>query len=316
MNPLDLTGPEFLRFYIPYGLGVVALAWLVRALLGRASGALPSARWSPGAYPREGDAYAIAFLRGGRQEAVRTVLGRLVSAGLVQVESRLVWVLPEPGEGSPQLQPIERTAWSALQGEVPLTAMEAEQRIQGALLDPHLRDIEAELEREGLLPGPERKTPFRALAVVTWLAVVGLGLAKLGVAIARGRSNILFLILLLIIFWLLIARLLRTPRQTKAARQYLDWLQESHRGLVQMLGSGRRDSAGEMALAAGIYGLTEVPGLTPLGQAFQPVPAQRRNDSGSSSSSSGCGSGSSDSGGGGSSCGGGCGGGGCGGCGG
>jgi hypothetical protein len=166
--------------------------------------------------------------------------------------------------------------------------------------------------------------------VVTWLAVVGLGLAKLAVAISRGRLNVGFLILLLIGFWILIVRLLRPPQQTSAGQQYLAWLQESHRGLVRMLESGRRDSAGELALAAGIYGLTAVPGLTALGTAFQPVPVERRKDDGSSSSGSGCGSGSSsdlgssdsggsDSGGsdsGGSSCGGGCGGGGCGGCGG
>ena len=154
MNPLDLTGPEFLRFYVPYGLCVVALAWLARALLNRAAGAFPSARWLPGAYPREGDAYAIAFLRGGRQEAVRTVLARLVSAGLVQVENRLVVALPEPEAGRVRLQPIERTVWDALTTEM-LPAAEAEQRLQRAL-EPHLREIEDELTREELLPGRDR----------------------------------------------------------------------------------------------------------------------------------------------------------------
>jgi uncharacterized protein (TIGR04222 family) len=309
MNVLELTGPEFLRFYIPYGLCVAALTWLVRALLDRVSGA-PSMRWSPGVFPREGDAYAIAFLRGGRQEAVRTVLGRLVSAGLVNVEDHLVRALPQSAPA--HLQPIEAAALGAFKPEEPLRVGKAERRLLDAL-DGQLHQIETDLTREGLLPDPERKTTFRALLVVAWLAVVGLGLVKLAVAISRGRSNIGFLILLLIGFWILIVRLLRTPRQTKAARQYLDWLQESHRGLVRMLASGRRDNAGEMALAAGIYGLAAVPGLTALGMAFQPAPAERRKEDGSSSSSGGCGSG---CGGGGSSCGSGCGGGGCGGCGG
>lgn len=331
MNPLDLTGPEFLRFYIPYGLCVVALAWLVRNLLDRAAGLSPSARWAPGIYPREGDAYAIAFLRGGRQEAVRTVLGRLVSAGLVTVEDHLVRALPKSAQEAAQLQPIEQTALGALKPEEALRAGKAERRIQEAL-EMHLWEIESELTREGLLPVGERRTADRVLLIGTWLAVGGLGLVKIGVAISRGRFNIGFLILLLIGFSLLISRLLRVPRRTNAARQYLDWLQESHRGLVRMLESGRRDSPGELALAAGIYGLTEVPGLSPLGRAFQPAPAtqrkedERKEGGGSScSSGGGCGSssgsscssgssGSSDSGG--SSCGGGCGGGGCGGCGG
>jgi len=317
MNPLDLTGPEFLRFYVPYGLCVVALAWLVRLLLDRAPGPA-SSRWAPGIYPREGDAYAIAMLRGGRTEAARTLLGRLVSAGLLDVVSRQVHAAPEADERSAQLQPVEATAWSALERQIPLDAAEAQQRLEGSL-SPTLLAIEDELAREGLIPSREKRKVFQALVAAAWLAVGGLGLAKLAVAISRGRWNIWFLILLLIGFTVLILRLLRPPHRTHAARQYLDWLRESHRGLVHMLETGRRGGAGEMALAAGIYGLSAVPPLAALGTAFQPTPPSRRQDGSSSSSSSGCGSGSSDSGSsdsGGSSCGGGCGGGGCGGCGG
>jgi uncharacterized protein (TIGR04222 family) len=315
MNPLDLTGPEFLRFYVPYGACIAALAWLIRALLDRAPGPQPAARWLPGTYPREGDAHAIAFLRGGAQEAVWTVLGRLMALGLVSVESDLVRTEPESSEGIPQLQPMEKAAWSALRPGVSLSARNAAQHIRDAI-GPHLHGIEEELAREGLLPTSERRTAFRALRVLAWLAVVGFGLLKLGVAFSRGKSNVGFLILLLIGFHLLIVRLLRPPRGTQAGRQYLDWLKESHRGLVRMLDSGRRDSPGELALAAGIYGLTAVPVLAPLGLALQPAPVNKRKegDASSSSSSSGCGGGSSCSSG--SSCGGGCGGGGCGGCGG
>jgi uncharacterized protein (TIGR04222 family) len=309
MNPLDLTGPEFLRFYVPYGLSVLALAWLIRALVHRTLGPQPDARWTPGTYPREGDAYAIAFLRGGSQEAVRTVLGRLVSAGLVNVEDRQVSPRPEPRTGGLQLQPIEKAAWSALEHGVPLHATEAEQCVQIAM-EPHLREIQDSLATQGLLPTHRGRTVFQALMGLTWLAVGGLGLAKLGVALARGRFNVGFLFVLLLLFTWAIVRWLRPPQQTLAGQRYLAWLRESHRGLVEMLTSGRRDSSGELALAVGIYGLAAVPGLSDLGVAFNPPPEARRDGG----SSSGCGSGGD---GGGSSCGGGgCGGGGCGGCGG
>lgn len=305
MNPLDLTGPEFLRFYVPYGLCGVALGWLMRMVLERLPGPEPSARWTPGTYPREGDAYAIALLRGGRPEAARTFLGRLVSAGLLEVDDRQVRAVPGMQEASAQLQPLERTAWHALQSHLPLAATEAQQRLESAL-DADLRAIDGELAREGLVPAGSRKTALQALLLATWLAVGGLGVLKILVAISRGRLNLGFLILLVLGFTWLIVRLLRLPRQTQAARRYLDWLQESHRGLVRLLESGRRDHAGEMALAASIYGLAAIPGLSPLGTACQPPPPAQ-------SSGSGCGSGSSCSSG--SSCGGGCGG-GCGGCGG
>ena len=306
MNPLDLTGPEFLRFYVPYGLGVTVLAWLVRLVLDRVPGPAPSARWTPGTYPRESDAYTIALLRGDRQEAVRTVLGRLVSAKLITVEDKLVRALAPSATDVARLQPIEAAALGALRTGELLRAGKAERRVQTAI-EPHLREIEDELKREGLLPRDERKIAYQVLWAAAWLAVGGLGIAKIVVALSRGRLNIGFLVLLLIGFTVLIARLLVPKHRTRAAQKYLDWLQESHRGLVQMIESGRRNNVGEMALAAGIYGLAYVPDLQPLRQAFQPPRPTHSSDSSSGSSSSSCSS---------SSCGGGCGGGGCGGCGG
>jgi uncharacterized protein (TIGR04222 family) len=313
MNPLDLTGPEFLRFFLPYGICVLALAWLLRAAAQYTLGPRPDARWTPGAYPREGDAYAIAFLRGGAPEAVRTVMARLVGAGLLNVESRLVRSLGEPDVGAVQLQPIEQTAWSALTPGVPMPASEAEQRVRDASWE-HLASIETLLTGEGLLLGYEGRRAYWFLTALAWLATAGLGLAKLAVALSRGRTNIGFLLILVAAFTFAVFRWLSPPRQTNPARRYLDWLQESHRGLVAMLTAGQRNGAGELALATGIYGLTSIPALANLGIAFQPVQPVRR-DASSSCSASSCGSsGSSDSGG--SSCGGGCGGGGCGGCGG
>jgi uncharacterized protein (TIGR04222 family) len=307
MNPLDLTGPEFLGFYLPYGVCVLALACLVRALLHRSMGAPPDARWTPGIYPREGDAYAIASLRGGSQEAVRTLLGRLLEADLLAVREGQIHALGSPQSGVAQLQPIEQAAWRAFTPSVSYRPLEAEQRVLQATA-PQLQVVDDELARQGLTLTDKRKSTFRILLAVTALAVLGLGAAKLLVAFARGKSNVGFLILLLVGFGFSIARVLKVPRLTRTGQQYLSWLQESHRGLHQMILSGRRSGAGEMVLAAGIYGLAAVPLLTDLGTALQP-PRPVQDSSGSS-----CGGGSSCSSG--SSCGGGCGGGGCGGCGG
>ena len=52
MNPLDMTGPEFLRFYLVYGLCGLALAGLLRILWNRGVAASAQLRWTPGDYPR------------------------------------------------------------------------------------------------------------------------------------------------------------------------------------------------------------------------------------------------------------------------
>jgi uncharacterized protein (TIGR04222 family) len=304
MNPLDLRGPEFLAFFMPYSVAVFAVAmaarWLWKNALGTES-TLP--RWSPGVYPREGDAYAIALVRGGPSEVARTVLGRLLSAGLIELNGdRLSRSTPSTW---PALDPIEDTALLAFEGGG-LTASQAESKVRSSL-GPRLQELEGDLERQGMTPGPTQRNGYWTICGLALLLVPGLGLAKLLVALARGRTNVGILIVLLALVTGLGVYLLRPPRRTRAGDKYLAWLQESHRGLVNLVTTGRRGDFREMALIAGIYGLETLPAFTALHAALRPPPRSGHDSGG------GCGG----DGGGGSSCGGGgCGGGGCGGCGG
>lgn len=110
------------------------------------------------------------------------------------------------------------------------------------------------LADQGLLTGEAQKTTLRRLLAVTWLAVGGLGLLKLVVGLARGRTNVGFLILLLIGFTFLIFRLLKLPRRLPAGDRYLSWLQEAYSGLRRPIEIGQQDSARDLALAAGNHG--------------------------------------------------------------
>lgn len=280
MNPLDLRGPEFLQFYLIFGVAVLVVAWMRRQRV-LSSGDPSPARWTPGVYPREGDAYPIALLRGGEREVARTVLGRLFASGLVALdEDSLRRGLA--AESPPPLEPMEEEALEAMRQAHGKRAHEAEGWVRGAIA-PHL----------------ER------LLLLTAAVLAGLGLAKLAVALGRGRTNVGFLILMMVLYLVVAFFLLRPPRRTRAGDQYLSWLQESHRGLVSLLTNGRRENLSELALVAGIYGLQALPVMSPLNRALRP-PSDARIG--------GCGGG--DSGGGGGCGGGGCGGGGCGGCGG
>lgn len=309
MNPLDLAGPEFLRFYAPYGLCLIVFAWVVRALAALSLSPPEGSRWAPGSYPREGDAYAIALLRAGTPEAVRTLLSRLAAMKLIRIENQKMRTA-SLRNGERQLQPIELTAWQALSSGAAVRATQAQAIVERAVR-PHLEEIGRSLAEQGLVPSPERRFLLRAIQLLTLLAVVGLGLAKLGVALDRGRTNVGFLILLLGVFWIAIVVVLKPPLRTSAGSRYLKWLRESHGELVQKLRTGRYERPDELALAAGIYGLsglTAIPALAALDSALHPRSSSSSGDGGSSSSGSSD-SGSSD---GGSSCGGG----GCGGCGG
>jgi uncharacterized protein (TIGR04222 family) len=309
MNPLDMTGPEFLAFYVPYGLIVLAFAWMVRALTSLSTSPPEGTRWAPGSYPREGDAYAIALLRAGAPEAVRTLLSRLAGMKLIRVENKKVRTA-SLRNGERQLQPVELTAWQAVGSGAPVNVTQAQALVDRAAR-PHFEEIRRELAEQGLVPGPERRSVLRAIQIVTWIAVVGLGLAKLGVALDRGRSNVGFLLVLMLVFWITIHFVLRPPLRTSAGSRYLKWLQESHRELVQKLQTDRHDRPGDLALATGIYGLgglATIPVLAALNSQLHPRRTTDSTGGGGDTGSSDSGS-SSD---GGSSCGGG----GCGGCGG
>ncbi len=306
MNPLDFRGPEFLAFYVAWSGAVLAILWVARSAWERRQPQTPPLRrWIVGSYPAESDAYAIALLRGGPSEAARAVLGRLVGEGYLLVDGRQLKLPQPPPANAARLDSIEEHVLRALSSgaSAGLPAQSAEAQAVQAM--QHLAAaMQADLEQQGLAPAgsvQQGYSLFRRLGVA---ALLGLGVMKIAVGVSRDRP-VGFLILLTFAFTCVCLFVLKTPLQTFEGRQYLDWLKDSHRGLVQMIEQGRRSGQGELALAAGIYGLTILPSFAGLLTALRPPP--------SSSSSSGCSS-SSCSGGG---CGGGgCGGGGCGGCGG
>jgi uncharacterized protein (TIGR04222 family) len=77
MNPFDLRGPEFLLFYLVFG-GIVigALRFAVRMPQGASATNV-----------RLTDPYMIAYLRGGRDEAITVAAASLIDRKLLKFES-------------------------------------------------------------------------------------------------------------------------------------------------------------------------------------------------------------------------------------
>lgn len=314
INPLDMRGPQFLGFYVLYGLGVFLLLLLLRELWNRRpapSALAETSRLQPGIYPAESDAYAIALLRGGTQAVARSILGRLVAEELFILEGRSLRQPAEPPRNRSRLSPLEEEAFRDLSSAIPgRDAIEASAALANleTTLGPRLQPLREELEGAGLVPAAAQTSGYRALGLAALLTVSGLGLAKLLVALSRGRTNVLFLVILLGVSVLAAVMLMKPPRLTHAGKRYLSWLADSHRGLMTMLAEGRRQSFGEVALIAGIFGIETLPALAPLGQALVPRPVPSSSPAGQSSCGSSVSSCGSSSCGGGGGCGGGCGG--------
>lgn len=309
MNPLDLRGPEFLLFYLVYGALVL---WGLAAWRRRVETA-------DGVGVKLSDPYLIAQLRGGRNEALRVATLSLIDRGLLQVRGQELAVA-EGVTPDAVRRPIEKEILALFARGNPAWLLFDTSAAGAATLA-----FERALLLEGLLPGEPHTRQRRGRAVWAVVLLAGLAFVKLLVALARGRTNVLFLIVLAVLFTLVaVARAF--PRRTAKGDALLADLRALFAGLRQRAASLHPGGAtSEVALLAAVFGLSALP-ATGWAEARALLDAAQRGfpNSGAGGASSGgsgsvfdvfttssCGSASSCGGG---SCGGGCGG-GCGGCG-
>lgn len=293
MNPLDLSGPAFLAFYVCFVLLSLLALWLVQRVL-EAGSAHDLASL---------DAYTVAHLRGGRDEALRVAVVALLDRGLLSEENGLLRAAPEAEQRV--RRPLERAVLQHFAEPARADSVFAAASVRSAT-----DSIESTLREQGLLPSGADRVNRLALSFVALLLLGGTAIAKISVALARGRHNIAFLVVLSVLACIFsVARVAR--RRTFRGERTLEELAALCAGLRGRasqiaLGSGSYD----LAMLVGVFGLAALQheSSASLAQRLFPAPASTSGASGGSDSSSG---GSSSCG---SSCGGGCGG-GCGGCG-
>jgi len=279
MWPFDMRGPEFLIFYlIASSIVVTALALL------RHAGEPPDA-------PKVNlaDPYLIAFLRGGKNEALRVVTMALVDRGMLAAGgSRIGAIEGAWGKArSPLEQKIVRHFTPSAEAPTLFKTKEA---------DPEMQPYQDELTRLGLLPDSEQKEARLLRMLVALLVVLGPAITKLIVALQTGHKNIQILIVLAVIFTLIVVMISR-PRRTRAGDRLIADLRTMFEGLQQRSSELQNGTSPvEFALMAAVFGMATIPS------------AKKLFPQSSSSCGGGCGSSGGD--------GGGCGGGGCGGCGG
>lgn len=296
----EMPGPRFLAFYLVVLLITLAVTWW-RLREADTTGSL-----SPLPILHPPDPYRIACLRGGRNEVARLVILSLVERGFLRIEGdRIVQQKRQADPAS--LTPMERTCYGFFaepRSAKDVFSARSPASLVAGLCDQHEREFQA----QQLMPTEEWKSAklwiaFQAAAVITIL-----GAYKLAVALAKGRTNVGFLIALWVIGMIVVLVMARTPRLSRRGRQHLaDWRVafDHFKSGAPQAQAGAVNPA--LLLAVGVFGVGVLAG--------GPLDPYRRMFASSSSEGSvvaSCGSSGSSSDGGGS----GCGGGGCGGCGG
>lgn len=286
-NPFDLPGPQFLALYAVLAVIVLVMLYLVR----RAAESTETPR------VRFEDPYLIAYLRGGKNEALRVATVSLIDRGVLKWEGGAA--LTATAVAAPS-RPIEKLLVHYF-GVVRV----APSIFGDGGLAAATGDYREMLIRLGLVPSEAEVSARRRRLWVALAILVGVAGTKLVVALSRGRSNVGFLIILSAIACVVAVKI-HNPLRTPAGDQLLADLRNLFARLksrAHTLRPGGETS--EVALLSAVFGVGALsPILFPYAKQLFP----RATSSNPSSYGSTCGS----------SCGGGGGGGGggCGGCGG
>ena len=209
---LDLDGPRFLDFYLLVAIGVLAVAWLALRFADRTD------RRPPPAVPQQPDAIETAYLAGGVNDVVRTIVYDLAHRGYVTLgaDERL-----SPGPKTPaagELNAMQRRVLATLQfrpkaGEIfQNLALRKE-------LEAMLAPLRARLASKELLRPEAFKSVKRRVELVGSLVLATLAGAKLYLAAVTGKPNVAFLVFLAIASILLLFSLTYVASRGVASRR-------------------------------------------------------------------------------------------------
>lgn len=173
VNPLDLSGPDFIVLYLELAaLAVVTTLVWRRLIQPTAAVSTPSAAGL--------DPLALALLTGGRPRLVDAGVASLLTSGHVRVAEqaqRLDIVLPAPPAPEAPLGDL-----------LQVIVREPDTAQLVGHLDPIASPIEARLRQRGLIDGPDELRQLRWSVGPIWI-IVALGLAKIVVAEWRHRPD-------------------------------------------------------------------------------------------------------------------------------
>ena len=300
MNPFDLPGPEFLLFYL--GLSALVIIALVLTRRVAESSSAPQLDLS--------DPYLIAYLRGGEMETLRVATVSMIDRGLLLATGTQLKTADHASPDSVR-KPVERELLIRFK-----RPDEAKSIFEDSRLRATTKPYDKALKEAGLLPNESIVGARWSRLLIALFVISGVGIVKLLVAFSRGRTNVGFLIILIVVA-VFFAIKVSFPRLTDSGKAMLADLQELYSGLKDralfLQGGGATIEPMMLAAVFGIAAL-ESSSFAFTRVLFPRAAVAQQSGYASSSCGSSCGSSCSSSSCG-SSCGGGCGG-GCGGCGG
>ncbi|MGD9543565.1 MAG: TIGR04222 domain-containing membrane protein [Methylocystis sp.] len=186
---LDLPGPEFLNVFGLVVILVLAGAYLCIRFADRTD------RRAPPPVPQDPDAMEVAFLQGGVNQVIRTLIYDLAQRGFVALaaEDHVIPTekQPQPGE----LNAMETRLLEAVRSKPKAHTLFEDRSLRRRLL-VELAPVRARLAAEELIKPESVKIWRRRAQIGGTLIIVGLALAKIYVEWVRGPANVAYLVFL------------------------------------------------------------------------------------------------------------------------
>ncbi len=215
---LSLPGPDFLNVFGAVVMVVLAATFLVIRFADHTGGRPPPLA------PQNPDAIEIAYLQGGVNQVIRTLVYDLVQRGYAKLgaEDRIIPTekYPAPGE----LNAMERRVLDSIQAK-PKAHELFQNRTQRNMLMELLAPVRAKLDAEELVKPASVKAWRTRAQIVGSLVILGLSGAKIYVAHVHGRSNVAYLIFLTIAAMAALFALAYVMTRTHASRRGRAWLE-------------------------------------------------------------------------------------------
>lgn len=288
MNPFDFSGPVFLVFYVVLSVAVIGGVVFLR-------------RWFESTQTPKidlSDPLLIAFLRGGHSEAMRVAAVSLIDRGLLICSTTRLQTADKARTESVR-RPIEKALLEKFASGGEAASMFKDWKLKSAC-----DEYEQKLKKLRLLPDDFVTLVRIAVFASALLILAGVGITKLMLAFERGRPNVCFLVVLVVIA-IVVAAKQSFPRLTESGMAMLQDVKHLYADLKDRSYQLKPGGATiEPMMLAAVFGVGALAGD---GFGYTRTLFPRAKKSSESSCGSGCGGGC------GSSCGSSCGGGGCGG---
>ncbi len=290
MNPFDLTGPEFLGFWLAGWVFVVLAVFAVRAYVSRSRSREGVDVLAAKLHPTE-----IAYVFGGIERAIEAAVAGLHHRGVIDIEADGLLKHTAKARGS-VLRP-DGVFRGVIVGEE-MSRVEAHvlERLPATIRDLCKNSdsldivLRRKLEEQGLLVENRRA----ATLMVRTPALLWMLVGAIKIAIGLSRDKPVFLIFVLMFGGAFLLMVFRAPRLTSLGRLLERNLKRRYAALESTARSAPQQlDAADMTLAYGVFGYPVAPALlmTAMPSYHAAVVASTTSGSSCGSVDGGCGSG-------------------------